>query len=448
MTVCFLSSHKYRLLYGITLCKLLIFIAILVKIFDKYTFKTGKLHPPTGKRLLNGFLIKSCSSDFKISYNFNSNKMNNKLLINLVALMLFISSGMIAQVTHPEPKTLEIGSRAPDFRLKGVDDKMYSLADFASAKVLLVVFSCNHCPTAQAYQDRLIEIYNKYTPEGVALVVISPNSPKSLNYWEQGWSDLGDSFEEMKIRAIDKGFKFPYLYDGDDQKTSIAYGPVATPHAFIFDKYRKLQYAGCIDESMENGKGEILKNALDAVIDGRKIEKPVTKVFGCSTKWAWKTEGTIKLYKEWSALPVTIQTIDTSGIKEIIRNKSGKLLLINIWATWCGPCVQEFPDFVIIDRIYRSRQFEFISINADKLAGKDNVLKFLQKNEASNRNYIFGSDNNTALVESVDPAWSGALPYTILVEQGGKVIYRTQGPINMVEMRKLIVNNRYIDGIK
>jgi peroxiredoxin len=377
-----------------------------------------------------------------------NNIMKTKQLLLAILPIIFNGSFAVAQDAHPEPKTLEIGSQAPDFTLKGVDDKTHTLADFAKSKVLIVVFSCNHCPTAQAYQDRLNEVYNKYTPKGVSLVVISSNSSKSLNLWEQGWSDLGDSFEEMKIRAKDKGFKFPYLYDGDDQKTAIEYGPMATPHVFVFDKDRKLQYVGSIDESMEKGNGELLRNAIDAVLEGRKIEKPVTKVFGCSTKWAWKTEGTIKLYKEWAALPVQVENIDTSGIKELIRNKSDKLRLINVWASWCGPCVQEFPDFVIIDRIYRSREFEFVSINADKLWRKDNVLKFLQKNEASNKNYIFNSDNNSELVESIDPQWSGALPYTMLIEQGGKVIYRLQGPINMLEMRKLIVGNRYIDGVK
>lgn len=368
----------------------------------------------------------------------------------LLALLMILMTGFnaFAQETHPEPKTLVIGSQAPDFRLKGVDDKTYTLSDFAKSKVLVVVFSCNHCPTAQAYQDRLIDIYNNYTSKGVALVVISSNSSKSLNLWEQGWSDLGDSFEEMKIRAKDKGFRFPYLYDGDDQKTALLYGPVATPHAFVFDNDRKLQYAGSIDESMEKGKGELLRNAIDDILEGRIIEKPLTKVFGCSTKWAWKTEGKNKLYKEWAALPVTIENIDTAGIRELINNKSGKLRLINVWASWCGPCVQEFPDFIMIDRIYRSREFEFISINADKLARKDNVLKFLQKNEASNKNYIFNSDNNSDLVEAIDPQWSGALPYTMLVEQGGNVIYRLQGPINILEMRKLIANNRFIDGVK
>lgn len=374
--------------------------------------------------------------------------MKNKGLILSLIISLFAGITASAQETHPVPKTLEIGAAAPDFRLTGVDDKIYTLADFTSSKVLVVVFNCNHCPTAQAYQDRLINFSSKYSSKGVALVVISPNSSKSLNLWEQGWSDLGDELEDMKIRAHDKGYNFPYLYDGGDQKASIAYGPMATPHAFVFDKNRKLQYVGCIDPSMENGKAETLMNAVDAVLEGKKIEKPVTKVFGCSTKWAWKTTETNKLYKQWSELPVTIGNIDAAGIKEIIQNKSDKIRLINVWASWCGPCVQEFPDFVIIDRIYRSRQFEFVSINADKLLRKDNVLKFLQKNEASNKNYIYSSDNNSELVEAIDPEWSGALPYTLLIEQGGKVIYRNQGPINMVEMRKLIVNNRYIDGVK
>ncbi len=363
-------------------------------------------------------------------------------------ILVFFNLFTFGQDAHPQPKTLEPGAKAPDFSLPGTDDKIHKLSDFADSKVLVVVFSCNHCPTAQAYEERLKGIYDTYTPRGVALVVISPNSSKSLNLWEQGWSDLGDELEDMKIRATDKGFKFPYLYDGDDQKVSISYGPAATPHAFVFDKNRMLQYVGCIDPSMENGKAETLRNAIDAVLEGRKVDNPVTRVFGCSTKWAWKTAETNKLYKQWSELPVTLENIDAKGIKELIQNKSDKLRLINVWATWCGPCVMEFPDLVTIDRIYRSRNFEFISINADKMSRKENVLKFLQKNEASNKNFIFSSDNNNELAESVDPQWNGALPYTLVIEQGGNVIYRLQGPVDMVELRKLIVNNRYIDGVK
>lgn len=369
----------------------------------------------------------------------------NDLLLFL--LIILVSGRLQAQTTHSEPKTLGIDSKAPDFRLPGVDGKFYSLKDFAKAPVLVVIFSCNHCPTAQAYEDRIIALSKDYRPKGVAVVMISPNSIKALNYAELGYTDMGDSFEEMKQRAADKKFDFPYLYDGDDQKTALAYGPVATPHCFVFDKDRLLRYTGRIDGSEKpgTGKGEDVRNAIDEVLSGKKVLNPVTKVFGCSIKWSWKDEYTQRLYKQWAELPVTLEEIDAKGIKELIRNTSSdKLRLINIWATWCGPCITEFPDLVIIDRMYRGRPFEFITISADKQAKKPEVLKFLKEQQASNKNYIFNKDDVYEMIEAVDPAWQGALPYTLLVEPGGKILYRKQDTINPREMKKLIVEDKYI----
>jgi thiol-disulfide isomerase/thioredoxin len=277
--------------------------------------------------------------------------------------------------------------------------------------------------------------------------MISPNSTDALNYSELGYSDMGDSFEEMKQRAADKHFPFPYLYDGGTQKTALAYGPVATPHCFVFDKGRVLRYTGRVDSSEKpgTGQGEDLRRAIDAVLSGTAVRTPATKVFGCSVKWSWKNEYTKKLYKEWAELPVSITEIDVAGVKEIINNRtSGKLRLINVWATWCGPCLMEFPDFVIIDRMYRGRAFELVTISADKPEKKDEALKFLKKQEASNKNYIFSQDDIYKLIEAVDPSWQGALPYTLLVEPGGKVIYRKQDMINPGELKKIIVGNRYI----
>ncbi len=374
--------------------------------------------------------------------------MKKSLKTSLLFLLILFSVGRgYSQTTHPEPKTLEIGSRAPDFNLLSVDGKTYSLKDFDKAKVLVVIFSCNHCPTAQAYEDRIIALAKDYKSKGVDLVMISPNSVKALNYSELGYSDMGDSYEEMKLRAIDKGFTFPYLYDGDEQKTALAYGPVATPHGFVFDRNRILRYAGRIDGSEKPGagKGEDIRNAIDAVLAGKSINNPVTKVFGCSIKWSWKDEYTQRLYKEWSELPVKLEEIDVQGVKELIKNASSdKLRLINIWATWCGPCITEFPDLVIIDRMYRGRPFEFISISADKQARKADALKFLQKQEASNKNYIFNKDDVYELIEAIDAAWQGALPYTLLIEPGGKVVYRKQDTIDPLEMKKLIVGSKYI----
>jgi thiol-disulfide isomerase/thioredoxin len=369
------------------------------------------------------------------------------MLIAVIFVSLVSSPAVNSQTSHPEPKTLQPGSKAPDFSLRGIDDKSYSLKDFEDAKVLVIIFSCNHCPTAQAYEDRIISISNDYRQKGVNLVMISPNSTKALNYSELGYSDLGDSFEEMKIRAVNKKFPFPYLYDGDKQETALAYGPVATPHCFVFDSSRILKYVGRVDGSEKpgTGRGEDLRRAIDAILAGEPVSEPITKVFGCSIKWSWKSEYTEKLYKQWAELPVTIEEIDFTGIKDLIKNStSGKLRLINFWATWCGPCITEFPDLVIIDRMYRGRPFEFITISADKQARKGEALNFLRKQEASNKNYIFNDDDVYKLIEAVGNDWQGALPYTLLVEPGGKIVYKKQDMIDPPEMKKLIVDSKLI----
>ena len=136
--------------------------------------------------------------------------------------------------------------------------------------------------------------------------------------------------------------------------------------------------------------------------------------------------------------------IDEAGIKDLITNNTQKLRLINVWATWCGPCVTEFPDFVVMNRMYRQRDFEFISISADDPTKKDKVLSFLKDKHASNKNYLFSIDNKYKLIEAIDPKWQGALPYTILVEPGGKIIYGKQGRIDPAAMKKMIVENQFV----
>ena len=179
---------------------------------------------------------------------------------------------MLFALQDPPLKTLEIGDPAPDFSLPGVDGKTTTLADFASSKLLIVAFTSNHCPTAQAYEERLKKIVADYKPKGVALVAIQPNSPKGLRLDELGYTELGDTLEEMKVRSREKEFNFPYIDDGETQKVSRAYGCKATPHVFLFDDARKLRYVGRIDDSEypENVKVSDLRNALDALLAGRK----------------------------------------------------------------------------------------------------------------------------------------------------------------------------------
>ena len=351
------------------------------------------------------------------------------------------------QVAERPVKTLEIGAQAPDFKLPGVDGKFYSLADFSNAKALVIVFTCNHCPTAQAYEDRIKSVATDYRSKGVSLVAVSPNSPLGLLYEELGYTDLNDDYEAMQQRAKDKQFDFPYLYDGDTQETSLQYGPVATPHAFVFDGQRKLVYQGRLDATEKPGKAnaEDLRAALDAVLAGVPVANPVTKSFGCSTKWGWKLEYKDKAEQEWKYKPVALDKIDTAGIRKLVKNEdSGKLRLINVWATWCGPCVMEFPDFLVLQRMYGARDFEFVSISADKPDKAARALLFLQEKHASTRNYIFNSEDKYALIDAVDPQWEGALPYTLLVEPGGKVVWKSMGTFDFFELKKVIVDHEMI----
>jgi thiol-disulfide isomerase/thioredoxin len=194
---------------------------------------------------------------------------------------------------EPGPPTLSIGAPAPEFCLLGIDDKTHCLKDYADSKVLVVAFTCNHCPTAQLYESRIKKLAADYKDRGVALVAIEPNSPKAVRLDEMGYTDVSDSLEEMKIRAAYRHFNFPYLYDGETQSVSRVYGPTATPHLFIFDAARKLRYEGRVD----NNPREPLvtkrdaRDAIDALLANKPIPAPRTPSVGCSTKWLSKEEG-------------------------------------------------------------------------------------------------------------------------------------------------------------
>jgi len=340
------------------------------------------------------------------------------------------------------PRPLPIGSAAPDFDLPGVDGQRHTLADYADAKVLVIVFTADHCPTAQAYEERIAALAADFADRGVQLVLISPNDPKALRLDEEGYSDLGDTLEDMKIRARDRGWTFPYLYDGETQETSRQYGPQATPHVFVFDADRRLRYAGRVDDNENPAKATTheARDAIEAVLDGRDVPVETTKTFGCSIKWADKRAWVERGYEDWAKEEVTIEPIDIKGVKEIAKNAdSGKLRLINVWATWCAPCVIEFPDLVAINRIYRGRDFEVVTVNADVPEKRDQALEFLKDKQASMRNVCFRKGDPYDLVEAVDPEWGGALPHTMLVAPGGKVIFRSGGAFDTLELRRAIV---------
>ncbi len=380
--------------------------------------------------------------------------MKKILLFSILSInLLFAQKTYVAKpipIPKPaqDPPPLKIGSKAPDFTLPAADGKRYSLNDFAKYKVLVVLFTCNHCPTAQAYEDRVLKLVNEYKAKNVGLVAISPNSPIGLLYEELGYTDLNDDYDAMKIRIKDKNYNYPYLYDGDNEAVSIKYGPIATPHAYVFDAQRMLKYQGRLDaleRPEKGGNSEDLRRAIDEVLDGKPVSVETTKVFGCSTKWAWKNEYVEKTEKDWKSRPVNLEEIDTQGVKNLVANKGGnKLRLINVWATWCGPCCLEYPDFLVLHRMYGKRDFEFVSVSADKIDKKSKALKFLQESHSGVKNYLFKEDDIYKLIEAIDPNWNGALPYTLLVEPNGKIVYGKQGVVDFQNLKKTIVDHPMI----
>ena len=174
---------------------------------------------------------------------------------------------------------IKIGDKSPDFNLPSVDGKNYSLSDFKDKSVLIVMFTCNHCPYVQAYEERFIALQNEFKEKGVTLIGINSNDDK--NYPE-------DSFENMVKRAEDKGYNFPYLRD-KSQKVAHAYGATHTPHLFVFDEERKLRYTGKIDDNWrepDKVKERFLRDAILALLEKKKIKNPETYAIGCTIKWA------------------------------------------------------------------------------------------------------------------------------------------------------------------
>jgi peroxiredoxin len=355
-------------------------------------------------------------------------------------LLLFVALLLAADTEHP---ILALGSPAPDFSLPGIDGKTHKLADYSGSPVLAIVFTCNHCPTAQLYESRIKRLAGDYQGKGVTLVAIEPNDPEAVQLAELGYTDVSDSFEEMKIRAEYRHFNFPYLYDGETQSVARAYGPQATPHIFIFDAQRKLRYEGRLDNSQRESlvKTQDARNAIDALLAGQPVPVQHTGVFGCSTKWKSKHAGRVAEMKKIESEPVTVEMAGAPELKKLRANPTGKVLLVNFWATWCGPCMTEFPDLQNTWRMYRGRDFELVTVSTNLPDEKPGVIKALEKQHASTHNLQFASDDTYAMQAAFDAKWEAGVPFTMLIAPGGKVLYQKQGEVDPLELRRVILAN-------
>jgi peroxiredoxin len=357
----------------------------------------------------------------------------------LLVLLMAVGVGSAEEV-HP---ILALGSPAPDFALPGVDGQTHKLSDYAASPILVVVFTCNHCPIAQMYEQRIQQLANDYKNKGVAVVAIQPNDPEAIRIDELDSSDISDSLAEMKMRVQYKHLTYPYLYDGDTQQVTRAYGPQATPHVFVFDQQRHLRYEGRMDNSYrtELVKTQDARNAIDALLAHKDVAVKHTGTFGCSTKWKEKSAGRVAALEKINQQPVSVEMISKAELTKLRTNPGHQMMLIDFWATWCGSCVVEFADLQNTLRMYGGRDFSLVTVSANMPDEKTGVLRFLQKQHATSRNYLFDSQDTSALQTAFDPKWDSAVPYTILLSGDGKVLYKQLGSADMLELKRIILAN-------
>ena len=357
-----------------------------------------------------------------------------------VGAIVIISLAARAQQAHP---ILAIGSAAPNFELPGIDGALHKLSDYSASRVLVVIFTCNHCPIAQMYEGRIAQLSADYKDRGVSVVAIEPNDPNAITIDELDSSDISDSLEEMKVRAENKHLTYPYLYDGETQSVTNAYGPQATPHAFVFDTDRRLRYEGRVDNSYRSElvTTHEVRDAIDALLAQREIAVKHTGVFGCSTKWKEKHAAQIEALRKIESQPVHLEMVSALDLKKLRSNPGKKMLLVSFWATWCGSCIHEFPDLEDTFRMYSVRDFDLVTVSANMPDEKDSVLRVLEKMHATSRNLLFDSNDTPALQAAFDPTWESAVPYTVLIAPNGKILYQKQGSVDILDLRRTILAN-------
>jgi peroxiredoxin len=357
-----------------------------------------------------------------------------------VFILFLVSVAAIPAETHP---ILPIGSAAPDFVLQGTDGKTHRLSDYAASPILVVVFTCNHCPIAQMYEKRIERLAADYKSRGVALVAIQPNDPKALRIDELDSSDVSDTLAEMKIRVRYKHLTYTYLYDGDTQKVARAYGPQATPHVFIFDQLRRLRYEGRIDDNyrIELVKTHDARNAIDDLLAHREVRLAHTGAMGCSTKWSEKSADRIVALQKIEEQPVTVTQVSKADLAKLRTNPSHQMMLVDFWATWCGSCIAEFADLQDTLRMYSDRDLSLVTVSVNMPDEQASVLRFLQKKHATSRNLLFSSTDTAEMQKAFDPTWDSAVPYTVLLSPDGKVLYKQLGSVDVLELRRIILAN-------
>jgi len=395
--------------------------------------------------------------------------MMKRVLFTLIA-MLYLSAFTPALAYQDRAAaSLSIGQSAPDFTAADLNGKAHSLKDHRG-RIAVIVFLSTECPFSNAYIERLRAIASDYSKKNVALLGVNSNPAESL--------------DQIREHARKNKLDFTILKD-EGSRVADAYGALRTPEVFVVDGAGALLYRGRIDNSKETArvKRNDLREALDETLAGKAVSQPETKAFGCPIKMVRKNNAAggveqssvretsfarsdglprfanaLAPQKKPATKPaatkpaatkpaatkpaatkkpaVSRATPKVSPLKPEDFNKfkdaaNGKVLVINFWATWCGPCVAEFPEFVALDRKYRNKGVKIVGITADEPADvKPKVIPFIKKKRVKFDILLQDTDDPQQMMDLINKDWPGVLPATFVYDKQGNLAYSRFGIID------------------
>jgi len=361
----------------------------------------------------------------------------------LCVFSLFIVLG--AQSQTQAVSTLTVGAAAPEFELKDLSGQPHALKNYRG-KLTVITFLSARCPISNAYKDRVKALAEDYAKQGVAFLGINASADEPL--------------DEVRAHAEQNNFSFTILKD-EGNIVADAYAAERTPKVYVIDAEGVLRYQGRIDSSHNPRlvKRQDLRAALDELLAGKPVSVASTQAMGCILQ---REEGTQNLAQSKTAKPAVTKPVATkpaagkpaaaksaakpatavaagpkvpllkpAAFGALIKQSQGKVLVINFWATWCGPCVAEFPELVKIDLAYRDKGVRMVGITADDLEDlKTKVIPFLREQKAEYENFLQDTDDPQQMVDVVMKDWPGVLPATFVYDKTGKLVWHRFGIID------------------
>jgi hypothetical protein len=267
--------------------------------------------------------------------------------------------------------------------------------------------------------------------------------PSAVRLDELGYTDLTDSPADMKIRVKDKQIPWPYLYDGETQSTVQKFGAVATPHVFIFDQDRKLRYEGRIDDNQNQKLVKVhnVRDAIDALLQGKEVAVAHRPAFGCSTKWLSKSGDVQREWAKIAAEPVVLKPASAADLISLRSNSGDKVTVIHFWNTANTNLASNFSQLETTYRMYRGRAYDFVTVNTNATTDADKVTGFLNSQHASSTNLQVASADPPSVQRAFGSLWQPDKEYTVVIAPGGKIVYTHKGPIEILDVRHAALSN-------